>query len=524
MTINFASKKFILILAIIGFIWAISINEINLAYIKRENPNNLLINSAATMHGYTVWNIDNEWYLSQIKNILAGDGYTVDPHNPELTVRRTPIYPLFYGLHYVLFGEEYSFFVIRYTQVTIHLLAIILLGQAIFNISSNSKWAKLASILYALNPFTIPFLYTTITESLTPCFTIFIIYTFSLCYKKQSYINYFFLGLVTSLSILHRPVFTIWIPAMFLALLIINFKNKNEGSLKLNQGYLILFLLLGLSTLIFPWTVRNYFSTNGDIVFLEKYYYGDPMDYGRGHLKFRDWIGSWENPANFQAETYSNEIRGAYKEGTTDISPITKRLIEKMPNSLFEINSKEDIYNALDSLNTCFAEKYEINKKNPNLTRKEQYSLFTCESVVSQNFEVLIEQYKSKAPLNYYLITPLKIGLSLIFQSGSYPYALLNPIDKQLNPIITGIKGIMYLLQISLLFGCLLFSFYKIRDHLSFKVLSIGLVASTFCLFILVFRYAEARYLIPLYPILYAGLSFILIQIFNKLNLVKYLK
>lgn len=194
MRLDFAGKKLICVLLFSAFLFAVAANELNLQYIKAVNPDNKNINMVGTVGGYTVWNIDNSWYLPPIKNLLNGDGYAVNPHDSESKVRRTPGYPLFYGLHYALFGEEKSFFFIRYTQIFIHLLAVLLLGQAVFNLTQNRFWAIVSAFLYAFNPFTVIYLYTTITEAVAPSLAVFALFAYSRCYKSPSAKNYLILG------------------------------------------------------------------------------------------------------------------------------------------------------------------------------------------------------------------------------------------------------------------------------------------------------------------------------------------
>lgn len=516
---NFADKRFILILTLLGAVWAFGLNEINLAYIKSANADNKPSKNFATVYDYTVFSVDNEWYIPHIKNITAGHGYTLDPKNPEMSVRRTPVYPLFYGLHYLVFGEKYSFAVIRYTQVIIHLMAVVLLGQAVFNLFGNARWAKTTAVLYALNPFTVGFLYMTITESLTPALTILILFGFSLCFQNLSRLNSFLFGLFFALGLLNRPVLILWAPAIGLAWLVLIVKRDSALNKRI---FATVFAALGFMTLILPWTVRNYFSTGGDLVFLEKYYYGDPMGHGRSHIKFREWIGAWENPANFSAESYTNKIKNTYREGNGNAGKIRDDFISKMPDSLFEVNSKESVKAALDRLNACFEKKEIVFGKNPDLTFKQKSEMFECEDGAVAAFDSLIAEYKSKNPFGYYLSAPARFASSFIFHSGSYTFAMLNPPDGRFNLIQRIIKAAMYLLNVGLFIGFVAYSLYPKSPNSEFKIFGGGFLIVTFIFLVYYFRYAEARYMIPVYPVLYVGFSFFAARLFSGLHKVLY--
>lgn len=525
MKINFANKRFILFLMLTGFLWAFLINEANISYIRKINPDNSRGAVGSTTFGYTTWSPDDQSYTTQIKNYLEGKDFNVDPNNPELSVRRSPGYPIFFGIHYAIWGEPNTYFVIRYTQILIHLLALVLLGQAIYNLSSNSNWAKVTAFLYAINPFTISYLYSTMTESLSPSYVIFVVFAFSICYKKATSLNYFLLGTITAISSLHRPFLGLLLPSLTLALLFNNLRVFKSFSLIRQQIYLFASLFLGVALIFSPWVIRNYFSTNGDIVFLEKYYYGDQMDYGRGHEKFRQWVGHWTNPANFLPETYSNLVRFSYREGNIEnVSVITNKFVGDMPDTLFQINSKEDVYDALASLNNCYAEKEAVRKTNPDLTLKEKYDLFNCESVVSQKFENLGNEYRHKVPLNYYVIVPFKTLLSLIFQSGSYAYPVLNPPNREFNFLIIATKGAMYLLNVALFLGFIIFCIAGFRNYPSFVILCSVFIITKLGYLIFINRYSEARYLIPIYPMFYASFAFCLIFLFQKIKRYKEVK
>ena len=127
------SKKYVLLLFFILVAYAVAINEWNIHAIKKNNPFNALSSNRSLVYNSSVFSIDNDWYTSQIKNYLNGKGFTIDPERYNYNVRRTPVYPLFYGLHFVLFGETKSYFFIRGSQILIYALSVIALFFAVLN-------------------------------------------------------------------------------------------------------------------------------------------------------------------------------------------------------------------------------------------------------------------------------------------------------------------------------------------------------------------------------------------------------
>lgn len=517
MCINFAAKKVVLTLLIVAFLFAVAVNELNLRHIKNVNPTNQLSNMSSTLYGYTIWCVDNGFYLPQIKNSLAGGGFTMDTRNPESTVRRTPVYPLFYGLHYVAFGERYSFFFIRYTQIILHLLAVLLLGQAVFNLTSNRFLATLTAFLYALNPFTVIFLYTTITEGISPALTIFVLFFFSLSVKMQNYKNYFLLGLSIGIALLNRPAVIAIVPPLLLALII---KDKLPELLTRRTFANFTFLILGAAVVLMPWTIRNFIITR-DFVPLEKIYYGDSSHYeenwGRGHMAFLDWISCWDNPANTNPLTYVNDVVIALKRGE-DINHFADNFIEKTPDFVFAVNSKQDVANVLGELNDCFREKNEAYKANPSIIRKEASEKFTCEDRVSSKFNDLTNEFRAKSSFRYHFITPLIFLKSVVFHSNSYMYAMLNPPDGNFKWWQICVKSAMYLLNLAMFFSVLPFIFLNRKLSLELKVLVTGFTVLILLLPYFYIHYIEVRYLIPCFPALYISLAFVIHRMLQPLK------
>ncbi|MEW6468161.1 MAG: glycosyltransferase family 39 protein [Bacteroidota bacterium] len=505
------SRKFKISWFIIAFLFGLLVNELNLYFVRKENPGNIPLNEKSTMHGYTIYNVDHEWYLPQIKHMMAGHGYTLEPHNPEMKVRRTPLYPLWYGLHYVLFGEEKSFFVIRYSQLLLFSLAAILLGMAVFNFSLDERWAKWATALFSLSPFIFIYAYHTITEGLTPFLVVLPFYFFSRFHVSGNRKFLLLAGIATGLAMLNRPLTGLLLPAFLLSLLR---KDLFRGPVFKELALQSLFLALPAILTLAPWTVRNYFATRGEIVLLEKIYYEDPMDFGRGHFYFRNWISGWANPATVSAEQFSNALRDNIRLGRTDNDSIIDQFITTLPAYSGE---KNRVRSALNSLNDCFAEKERLRLADPHITRKQLAGL-ECEEKAKRQWEELISDFKRESPLRYHLLTPLLMIKEGIFQSNSLFYGSLNPAGRDFSLPQKLIKGCMYLLNLMLFISAFAFIFSPATgNNLKIMILSF-LFLTLFSLTYVFFRYLDARYLLPLYPFLYISMSYFIALFLRRLK------
>lgn len=100
------SDKNLIIAFFTVLVVAFSLNMLNVSCIwKQTDTGNEFLNKNL-VYNQTIFSIDNSWYLPQIHNFLAGKGFTCDTTDPRQAVRRTPVYPMFYGIHYLLFGEK----------------------------------------------------------------------------------------------------------------------------------------------------------------------------------------------------------------------------------------------------------------------------------------------------------------------------------------------------------------------------------------------------------------------------------
>jgi hypothetical protein len=251
-------------------------------------------------------------------------------------------------------------------------------------------------------------------------------------------------------------------------------------------------------------------------VVLEKIYYEDPMDFGRGHLYFRNWISCWSNPANVSAEEFSNSLRNSIRKGNETNDSLIGSFSNSLPSFALQGYSKEEVSSALHQLNDCFVQKQHKMNTDPKISVHDLAET-TCEDEVKAAFAGLTDKFKHASAFRYYCITPLGMAGGCIFQSNSIFFGSLNPADRQFSFFQMLIKGIMYLLHVSLFASALLFFFLKDQRTLKIIIGTFALLTFLFLLYIL-FRYLEARYLLPIYPFLYISLSGFIDLILTRLR------
>ncbi len=479
------SKKSGFLFFFVLLIYILCVNLYNVHIIKKNNQKNIEDNCKSLVYNSTIYSVDNYWYVHQMKNFINGKGFTIDPNDEKSIVRRTPVYPIFYGIHYLLLGEEGSFYFIRFTQIALFILATFALLYGVYYFTENKIIAILSAISFGFNPIFITYLYYTITEGISPALVCFLIYFLARCYKFGRKKDWIFAGLFFAIATLCRPAIIFIAPGIAVLVL-----YKNKASLK--QFILSSVLMaVGASVLYVPHVVRNYMHTK-EFILLEKYY-GDPMDYGMPNIALRKWIACWTNPADLSSESISNRMR---LDIVADVDSIYKSIsvenqLDRLPSRAFAADDKATVRAAL----SCLYDYYYV-----KLISKNQIQLDSLEKLCLSKITTLKTNYIQKQPLQYYVVTPILFIKSVIFQSNSSTLILVGA--KQTNQWLSiVVKGILLLLNVYwwfALFG-LLFFFRKYKVLLSITFLNIiGLFFYT----IVIQKYFEVRYMIPVYPLM----------------------
>lgn len=506
-------RKHLLYIFSTALIFCISINELNIQYIKSINNENKKLNAKSLVHSRTVWSIDNLFYLTQIKHMLNGDGYTLDPNEPEMKVRRTPVYPLFYGIQYYLFGEEKAHIIIPYIQSIFFAISAVLITLIILYTFGNEQWAKVTGYSYAFLPFISSFCYFTLTESISPFLVVLSMFFFANYLRDKSSKNLIICGIVTGVSFLNRPTAGVVIVGFFLQLL---FNKGVLASLNVKiktMSILAFSFILSLS----PWIIRNYLIT-GDIVVAETFYHEAPMDFGKAHIELRKLTSCWTNPTNLPTEKFSNELRLHISQNEPyKNDKVIDDYIDQWPNNAFNGYTRQELKLALHELNNCFIEKYEFLKNNPNAMRKDFLNR-ECEEQAYNNFKILKERFIKTAPFRYYIITPLTINKEIAFNSFIHHFAIINPIDNEINSLQIFLKSLVYILNVLCFLSPIYFCLFS-KFSLDKVLLIMGpIFVLILTLTAIIFRYVESRYIIVIYPYFIITFSFMLIDILNRIK------
>lgn len=476
-----------------ALIISITFNEINLAYVERNWDESSMVNIYSTVHSSTIWSIDNQFYLPYIENLLNGNGYTLNPDEPELRVRRTPGYPLFYGFFRAFFGAEWAHFLIRYVQVVLFALSAVMVGKISLIVSRSPRVGVVSGFLYALNPFIFSACYFTLPEALYPFLICLGVYLFVLTINKAK--PWFLLGsgAVLGLAILTKPIAGVALIAVIAA---ITFRQFTFNALIRNLKAIVL-VCSGVALVISPWAVRNW-AVTGEVILTEKFYHEAPMNFGKAHVELRKLTATWTNPANFPTSDLSSELRSNIKNGRrADNEEVIRGFLESWPKTAYQGYSKEELFQAIKALESCFYSKHLAQVEGATL-RKDILTL-PCEEEVQSEFLHLRKNFKAEAPVSYYLLTPLIMVKELVFNSHLHAVAILNPQDGSRNAWQFGSKALAYLFYSALYVAFFILILVGPIPFWQKAMLSIPAIV-LFWVLIFWVRYAEVRYLLVLQP------------------------
>lgn len=218
-------------------------------------------------------------------NLLRNHEFSIFPGYP--TSFRPPLYPFFLSVIYLFFGHSYA--LVRIIQALLSSLSCFFL-YLITRRVWNERAAILSGWLLALYPGSIYLSGRFLAETLFVLLFLSSIYTIL---HSQKSIGILLGGGLLGLSILTRSNFILFLPFLFLWLLLTHRRRAfvRRGS----------FILLGLILVISPWTIRNYrihhkfvlISTNGGATF----FVGNNRSSEGGHLP-----GTWEEALGFKPD------------------------------------------------------------------------------------------------------------------------------------------------------------------------------------------------------------------------------
>ena len=240
---------------------------------------------AKIYHGENIhWLGDTPGYVNSFLNLLKYGEYTFVLNSPEAYFGRVPVFPFFWGLNYLIVGEQFVYQSVTFSHLILELLSIYLIYKTSINLFKEKKHALISAFLYSIYPFIVVWITISYTEVLSSFLAILSAYIFSIENKEKK--HYILLGIVLGLLVLTREFLGILLPIYVLIIFILKTPQRIKNILLLSFGFLVIYS---------SWPLRNYL--NHDRVVFFRSYEGFLL-YSKDYMKCRDYILCWTNNEN----------------------------------------------------------------------------------------------------------------------------------------------------------------------------------------------------------------------------------
>lgn len=206
---------------------------------------------------------DSFSYTKSFINLVDKGIYTFDPSHPDAALYRGPIYPFFWGLHYLVFGENSVYQAVAVTQSLLDTLSGLLIYRILKELGVGAKGAALGGFLYLINPISLVHVPITGTETFATIVTLVVLYQ---TLKVSTPGGYLTVGLLTGVAVMTRQYIGILLPISILCLLF-----RDGWTIRWReQGLTAGLVTLGFVVAVSPWFLRNYINHDTPTILMGK--------------------------------------------------------------------------------------------------------------------------------------------------------------------------------------------------------------------------------------------------------------
>lgn len=414
----------------------------------------------------TLTTTDSFSYTESIKSFINGGEYWFDSSHPESKYGRLPGYPLFWGAHYLTFGEDNAYKSVAITQAILDSFLVFLIFSISYFLTKSELAAYFTALIYSLNPIAIYWVSITGTETLGVFLSVLFFYV--LFTKKKSRWYFVWIGLIGVSAFYVRPYLALLMVSAVLYFLMERLPLKKIA------------VSMGLFGLIFAiWPIRNYLES-GKLILVKTSSSGYHR-YGSDVSAARQYIFTWTTEFDVYMDRY-------LESGELNLPP------EAIPKGYQE----SDILGTFNKAAECGS--------GFNYWRDGVIILNSnCNAEVKKEFDQYREALYQSRPLYSMTFVPIQNWKKALFKSQTVNGSA--PITER---IIFLIRSLILVLSIT---GLILFKgMSKERLALGVFILLIYLLITT------VIRQVEMRYLIQADAILLVSFSMIVAQIERSLQ------
>ena len=208
---------------------------------------------------------DTESFTRPFLNLLSQGVYTFDLGNIDAYLYRPPVYPLFWGLHYLSFGPASVYKAVAFTQSLIDSASAVLCVLLAARLGCSRRWALFAGAVYVINPVLLVHVPISGTETLAIFLTLASIFLALFPWKSS---NLFWSSLLLALAAMTRQYLGILLP---ISLIYLSYWCFQSGSFSFSVlARKLAVYILSFCLFVSPWFFRNAFELGMPTILMGK--------------------------------------------------------------------------------------------------------------------------------------------------------------------------------------------------------------------------------------------------------------
>jgi hypothetical protein len=482
------------LVAVFAILAAVAVNEVNLWSLRTS----ALPEARQSVYGdELVFSPDQHDYLSPAISYARGQGWRFEGHTSIGShFARTPGYSLIYYALYRVFGEDESLRALKWLQLLLLGVSVACLHTLLRHLTGRPRFALVATLLYALLPIGMNFVYYAMTEAVTPAYMVFYVSALfaSLREERDDRARMFLIvsGVLWAVLALTRPV------TALVGLLLPVFGLVRFGWVKGARS-----LCLAICPFLLAagaWSLRNYIICSCFVPLEARHPSLFALWYGPSYGAFQSFTACWAT--NTEINDYLKPLWDPAMAGRSTPADIDK-VVALIPRRVVTEFGETRLAGALRELQKSMVAKapYRVRGGLPNEYLPEELQ-------ARDAFTALADECKRRDPVRYWLTNTGRYLGYLVLHSNTtslYFFQAEYRHHRWLNLLRQGLGAGHVFLYLSLLLLPLVF-LRQTPSAFLVQTMTFVVVPAVFIAFFTIgYRSIEQRYMLPYLPILYAG-------------------
>jgi hypothetical protein len=458
---------------------------------------------------------DTDSYLLPLENLIKNGKY-----EPGY---RLPGYGLFYLPLFLMFEKSIALNILILMQFFASSLSVYFLALIARKCFLTDKIFYIAFFIFAISTYSNMYDHMPISESFTTAFLIFSIFFFIKWFDSDNNFYLILSGIFFTQIIFLRPVF---LPVLGLFCLVI----ARKGNFKVSYLKPVLFFLMPFFIVDGAWILRNYNLYNRiaplTISLVESEIEAQANDAEFNHktplITISIVDSTLENSINWAVAKFIQSWGGNYLWW----DPVAEIRFFNFKETLHEGHNPlvdKDIAIPSYIYTSQFNKDSLLNLRDKIITIQSDTSLSSSEidlntSYVKAKFENYTLSIKKEKPFLYYFGSKFMLLKKFLIHSGTYNFFTKS--TEKLNTVEYSVKVLYSLFYIFVLISAFFSFILLLRDSVLFKPISIITGIPAYIIFVhpFVLRFCEARYLVPVWPLLIICSSYFILWMFEKVK------